>query len=1028
MRNSVRQLLHTICNSTAGRAMLGVMIMVAVGGVVQHIASAAAPQFPTGFFRTQINTQQTGLTDFAFLPDSQGTITRNILTISKFGNVGFVGADGATRAVGSIGNVYDTGDLGLVSVSLSPNYLSSRQIAVLGTYKASPLPLGRIDIYTVDNAANPTSITFTRTVVNGITQNNNTNGGTSHGPGTVIWAPDGTLYAGFGDAALWSVVDTAALRALDPDDPHGKILHVTSTGQGVPGNPYYNAASPDSWRSRVFASGQRNPFRFSLDPQRSDVLYIGDVGLGTYEKITITRAGTVGGWPCYEGVNGTGGHQTPGYRDLTQCQHYYSSGRIDQPGTTTYKETIPRPTAALWNMAHGGQGAAIVGGTFYTGSTYPAAYSNAYFFANFPPDSPSKLFSLMTDGTTLTRAPEAGGFASSIGGPVAIHSGPGGDLYYADITDGSIWQLKYAPGNRLPEVKVTTTTTANTKTVCFDASGTVDLDGDPYTVRIAFGDGQSGEGKQLCHTYPSAGPATTYMATISATDSAGGTGTKTVTVAPANNAPAIEVTAAPSASKKFAVGEAIRIQLRSTDAEDGRRPVVQQTDMVHCASSTDCHTHSDAPVNLTTDANGVVTYQTTFDDHGQNTSQVLRFTTKDSIGVETTWSYRANPDLRTITVVSPAPVAIDGIATTTLQVAVGSQNSVSVPEASEHLVFDRWSDGGARVHNFTMGTADLQLQAYFATAIDQFNQTLNGRLGNPVSAETSVGNGRMRSYQYGVIYWSPGNGAHFVVNGIRAAYDSRGGPTGILGFPLTSEFAINGGARQNFQNGALVWTASNGTTYLLYGANWAKYDATGGVAGRLGLPIGNEYVTARGGVRQNFQGGSLLWSPQTGSWVLVNGIRAAYDSRGGPESALGFPRGDEFAVAGGARQNFQAGALVWSAANGTFMLYGANWAKYDALGGPAGMLGFPVSNEYTTVRSGVRQDFQRGSLLWSVATGSHYTYGAIGARYIALGGPSSRLGLPVTDEFTISGGVRQNFQGGYITWQAASGWVSVVYY
>jgi glucose/arabinose dehydrogenase len=1024
----MKSVLQRLKNNNLTRTIAGMLFIVALAGSLQHVTNAAAPQFPPGFLRTQINVGgDAAVTDFAFLPDTEGTVSRNILAFGKEGGVRFVDEDGTSRQIGTINNVFNTGDMGAISLSLAPNYLSSRQVAVLGTYQASPAPLGRIDIYTVDNATNPTSFTFTRTVLGGIAQNNNPNGGLSHGPGTVIWAPDGTLYGGFGDASRWNVVDPVALRALDPDDPHGKILHVTATGEGVPGNPYYNASSPTSWRSRMFASGHRNPFRFSLDPQRSDVLYVGDVGWGTYEKITITRAGTVGGWPCYEGVNGTGDFRTPGYQDLAQCQDYYRTGQIDQPDTTTYKETISRPTAALWNMPRAGIGAAIVGGTFYNGNSYPATYRGAYFFGNYPPDSPSKLFTLLTDGSTLIRAPESGGFASSIGGPVSIHAGPGGDIYYADITGGAIWQLKYAPGNRPPEIKVTTATTANTKTVCFDASDTLDLDGDAYTVRVNFGDGNSGQGVQICHAYPGATATTTYTATITATDSAGGVGSKTVTVAPANNAPAITVVAAPSAAKKFAVGEAITIQLRAADVEDGQRPIIEQTDMVHCASATDCHTHSDGAVPVPVDANGVAAYHTVFDDHGQNTAKVLRFTARDSLGVETTWSYRANPDLRTITIDSPAPVTIDGILTTSLRVAVGSQNSVSVPETSEYLVFDIWSDGGARAHDFTMGATDLRLTARFVTAIDQFNQTLGGRLGNPVGAETGVGNGRTRPYQYGAIYWSPDHGAYFAVGGIRATYEGGGGPLGPLGFPLTSEFTITGGARQNFEYGAYIWNGRTGGTYQMYGANKLKYDALGAENSRLGLPVSNEYAAA-GGYRQDYQNGYLLWSPATGSHMLVGGIQAAYDGRGGPAGMLGFPTSDEYVVNGGVRQDFQYGSFIWSASKGTLLLYGANRIKYDALGGPNGFLGLPVSNEYVVTRGGVRQDFQYGSLIWSGSTGSHFICGGIGARYAALGGPSGRLGLPTTDEFAISGGARQNFQGGYATWNAANGQVSVVYY
>ena len=93
-----------------------------------------------------------------------------------------------------------------------------------------------------------------------------------------------------GDAADFRVVDPLALRALDVNQGYGKVLHVLPDGRGVPGNPYYDAANPQSWKSRVYASGFRSPFRLSLDPA-SGAPVLGDVGWNTWEEVDLDPAG-----------------------------------------------------------------------------------------------------------------------------------------------------------------------------------------------------------------------------------------------------------------------------------------------------------------------------------------------------------------------------------------------------------------------------------------------------------------------------------------------------------------------------------------------------------------------------------------------------------------------------------------------------------------------------------------------------------------------------------------------------------------
>ena len=593
------------------RVVVGSFFCLLISGAMPTLTHAATPVVTDGFVRVPTSSGQPlgDLTDFAFVPDSTGKLTRGFISLGRAAaTVKYTDPSGGIRTLAVIPNVWTNGDYGLISLSLSPDYLNTGEVAMLATYAGTPYAVSRLDVMKVDNPLSPTRFTFVRTVFGGIVQGDGQPTANSHAAGTVLWASDGTMYAGFGDASSWSVVDPTALRALDPDDPHGKILHVDPGGRGVPTNPYYGKASPGSWRERVFASGFRNPYRFSMDPTRSNVLYVGDVGWSTNEKVAIVSAGYVGGWPCYEGVDGRGGLRTSGYQDLDQCQDYYRTNQIDVPSTTEFKEIIPAPTADLWRFAHPGKGAAIVGGVVYQGDSYPLQYRGSYFFANFPPDSPSKIWTLGTDGTSVTRAPEPDGFASSIGGPVSMHVGPGGDIYYGDYFTGDVVQIKYAPGNRPPLALATTTTTPETRTVCVDASASFDPDGDALTMSIDFGDGAVIADPKPCHTYAAAPSTTTFAVIATVKDPSGLSNSKSLQVAPADHAPTLTPVSVPSATARFVVGQPITIRLKVDDVEDGAGPVTQQRQMLHCASETDCHTHFEDSVTLTPDASGTVTF------------------------------------------------------------------------------------------------------------------------------------------------------------------------------------------------------------------------------------------------------------------------------------------------------------------------------------------------------------------------------------------------------------------------------------
>ncbi|WP_052207368.1 polysaccharide deacetylase family protein [Sinomonas humi] len=323
--------------------------------------------------------------------------------------------------------------------------------------------------------------------------------------------------------------------------------------------------------------------------------------------------------------------------------------------------------------------------------------------------------------------------------------------------------------------------------------------------------------------------------------------------------------------------------------------------------------------------------------------------------------------------------------------------------------------------------------------IVQHYQQLGGSasfLGQPFGSTYSIAGGRAQDYAGGTIYWSALTGAFEVHGGIRARYLALGGPGGFLGFPVTDETSTPGGGGRfnDFAGGSVYWSAATGA-HEVHGAIRGRYLALGGPSGFLGFPLADETGTPGGGGRFNdFAGGSVYWSAATGAHEVHGAIRGRYLALGGPSGFLGFPLADETATPGAAGRynDFARGAVYWSAATGAHEVHGAIRGRYLELGGPAGVLGFPQTDETATPDGVGRYNHFSGtiagsSIYWSPATGAHEVYGAIRAQWASLGWERSRLGYPVSGEYGITGGRRSDFQHGSILWHSASGRTEVIY-
>jgi uncharacterized protein with LGFP repeats len=453
---------------------------------------------------------------------------------------------------------------------------------------------------------------------------------------------------------------------------------------------------------------------------------------------------------------------------------------------------------------------------------------------------------------------------------------------------------------------IDTAVDAATRTVTFRADRSYDLDGDALSYDWAFGDGATAEGPSASHVYAEAG---TFTTTLTVTDDLGATGVKTVSVLPHNHAPQIDLAAPQTTS--YAVGQPVELTATATDSEDGPLPVSWQSLLFHCPGSGGCHVHPGV-------AGSGPSFSEPFADHGEDTHVRIVASAVDSAGVTTEVEYEAYPSLRTLTVLAPVPVLINGRPRVSAQVAVGSTNVVTLPETSGPLRFVSRSDGGGLEEAQTMPASDVEITAVYESAIDARRRALgpSSFLGAPTGPELDIGVvGRVRSYAGGDIYWSARTGAHWVKGAIRSHYGSTGGAL-RYGFATTDELvSATVGRESRFEKATYYWSPKSGA-HLVTGSIRTRYVAGGATRSRLGFPVTDELHLA-GGAASRFQGGDIYWSKATGARIVPRGgIRTRWLALGAQRGRLGYPRTDRLLTSSGYVIKFTGGSIQWLRATG----------------------------------------------------------------------------------------------------------------
>ncbi|WP_436786727.1 arylsulfotransferase family protein [Yinghuangia sp. YIM S10712] len=231
-----------------------------------------------------------------------------------------------------------------------------------------------------------------------------------------------------------------------------------------------------------------------------------------------------------------------------------------------------------------------------------------------------------------------------------------------------------------------------------------------------------------------------------------------------------------------------------------------------------------------------------------------------------------------------------------------------------------------------------------------------------------------------------------------------------------------------YEYGSIEWSPRTGA-HPITGAIYRYYSSGGG--GGAGLPLTDAVALPDGrGTQQEFERGSIYHTAETGAHTVSDIFRDKYRAMGAERGSLGYPKTDQFTVGNPStpEQRFEGGVLVSGAPgwNGpVYALTGAIGVKWIAMGGLSSPMGLPKSDVQTTPdKVGRFVHFTNfWSVYWTPSTGAQALDDPMVGKWSANGWELGFLGYPVTSVATTPDGVGRyaHFQGGSIYWTNGTG-------
>lgn len=300
--------------------------------------------------------------------------------------------------------VLSGGERGLLSVAFHPLYRDNGLFFVYYTNRNGDITIARYKVSSDPNRADPASGSILLTIPHPSFAN--------HNGGQLQFGPDGYLYIGTGDGGSGGDPNN---HGQDLGQLLGKILRI-DVDHGTPfaippSNPYFALSAA---RNEIWASGLRNPWRFSFDRATGD-LWIADVGQNAYEEIDFQPATSIGGenygWRRMEGLHC--------FNPSTNC-------------------TDPSFTMPVLEYSHVFGACSVTGGYRYRGTQVPSL-KGAYLYGDYCAGTiwaARQSGAVWTSNVLFSTTIDISSFGEDVSG----------ELYVLDVASGIVYRI----GSRVP--------------------------------------------------------------------------------------------------------------------------------------------------------------------------------------------------------------------------------------------------------------------------------------------------------------------------------------------------------------------------------------------------------------------------------------------------------------------------------------------------------------------------------------------------------------------------------------------------
>lgn len=151
-------------------------------------------------------------------------------------------------------------------------------------------------------------------------------------------------------------------------------------------------------------------------------------------------------------------------------------------------------------------------------------------------------------------------------------------------------------------------------------------------------------------------------------------------------------------------------------------------------------------------------------------------------------------------------------------------------------------------------------------------------IGKDLGPEIKIPGGAFREFENAHVYWRNGDRSAYPIpheakalpgkSGLFETYKAYGFEKGVFNWPRRDFAVVDGGAIMAFWGAVMLRQDGSDRGYPIRGIIGDRYAKEGYMDGDLGFPISDEYNNGTGGLRQDFEHGSLLFDGSNAPKIL----------------------------------------------------------------------------------------------------------------------------------------------------------------